>query len=83
MMIMKLGQRKIKKKNGKELIEDPMDIDADCNIYGPFLYESYGELLVFRRMSDNFIMKCALCGNSLEISQMDWDLFWQNKEGYN
>ena len=49
-------------KNAKELIEDPMDIDADCNIYGPFLYESFGELLVFRCVSDNFIMKCPLCG---------------------
>ena len=53
-------------RNAKELIEDPMDIDADCNSYGPFLYESYGELLVFRRVSDHFIMKCALCGKETE-----------------
>ena len=53
-------------ENAKELKEDPMDIDADGNNYGPFLYDSYGELLVFRRMSDNFIMKCALCGKESE-----------------
>ena len=49
-------------QNAKKVKEDPMDIDADGNRYGPFLFDSYGELIVFRRMSDDYIMKCALCG---------------------
>ena len=27
----------------------------------PFIYEAYGELLIFKRMSDNYTMKCPKC----------------------
>ena len=50
------------KKKYNDIKTDPMDIDEDGNNYEPFLYESCGVLLAFIRMSEDFIMKCPMCG---------------------
>ena len=42
--------------------KDPMDIDTEYNTYAPFVYEFCDNLLAFMRLSEDFIMKCPMCG---------------------